>query len=784
MGTTSFVDMLLYLVKRIKLIVVFVVIGVVVAFVLANVTQEYTATVAIQYSYPGAEDGVDPLGGTLDVYEVMNPSLIAKALKEMGSDLSTEEVRNKLSVSPVVSSKETEAQQAKIALGDVVEVKTTVYNVSYTCSGELGGAFAQRFLYYLLQAYDEFFSQKYLEMERIADFMGVVNVAGMDYMEKCDYISSQLNSTIATLDRLVNSDPDFTAKATGLDFAALRSFYSNMRYNQYNRLYANVRIGLLSNNKDLLIQGYKKRIEDMKLSAQNFKDESDQSHEIMLQFYEVYKANNLYYQSRTSETYNGIENNDNKNVVYDYDLTLMINTYDDILLRYVTTGVNATTTGHDMDYYQNLINEFTGDTETTEDKKAMLDAADVLISEVVSLSKKYAELANKTLNDYYGSMIAQNLKYMMAVEVSPTVSTSTYVMVGFFIMMLLGAATAIVLEIVLNQLNRRKFELLQANDDGTLTPEIIDNMTPVEHAFYEQAVNGFTEFYLMYQPMVHEGRWEISETLVRWESKRRGQILPDEFIPIAEKYKLMGKLGEWILAEACRQSIAWAAEGKISPCVSVNYSTQQIESQLFIDTICRTITETKVDPRNIYLEISGGGELNNVEAVAPKFVALKALGLRLAIDRFGESVSSLRTLYDLPADMVKLDRRFLSALRDPGEKNAALLNQVITVCKELHLKICVNGIEEPWQVEVLEAMGAEYLQGFYFSSPLPVDAYEKRYNLYMQRNGNGNGNGNHAAADEAAVAEEATAEAYSAAETANEALSVEQADQHDVTTEG
>ena len=726
MGTITFVDMFLFIKKRVKTIIAFALVGAILVLILALASQTYTATMGLEYSYDGASDQLDPLGGTLNVYEIMQPSLISTALKNMDSDLSVEEVRNRLSVSPVVKTTDSEAQQAKIALGETVDVTTTNYTVSYTCPGKLGSEFAQHFLFELLKVYDDQFSQEYLQMNRVADFMSVVDVDSMDYMEKCDYIYNSILEITTKLDRLVDQNAEFTSTQTGLDFEALRSLYVNLRENQYQRLYANVRKELLTVNRDLLIQGYQKKIEDMQLSQKNNEDESELAHELVLTFYDQYKKNNLYYQARSTqlETDNN-NNNDNKNLVYDYDLSLMINTYDDIMLRYVDSGVAATDLSHEIEYYQSLINAFSA-APVGQDQSAQYEAADAQIAQIAAVSASYADLANRTLEDYYRSMIADNVKYMTAVEVTANVSSKLYIAIGMFLMAAVGCAFAIVVESMKKQIAQRNLAQLQFNGDGTLSVELIENMTPLEKAFYDQYINGFDEFYLMYQPMVRENRWAVAETLVRWKSPRFGQIMPDEFLAIAEKYKLMDRLGEWILRQVCEQSKAWQKDGVVSPAISVNYSVQQIESQLFIDSICSIILESGVDPANIYLEISGGGEIRDLKPLMSKFKALKALNLHLAIDRFGDTISSLRVLYDLPSDMIKLDRRVLKALHDENGKEASFFHQVLTICKERGLDICACGVEEPWQAAELEQLGVLYQQGFYYSSPLMVADYEQR----------------------------------------------------------
>lgn len=729
MPSVSFVDILQFLKKRLVTIIAFTILGAFIGALLCMYMQTYTATVGISYNYSGAAEELNPLGEPLDVYEIMQPALINEALEEMGSKLSVEEVRNQLSVSPVIKTTDAEVHEARLKLGEASEVTTTNYQVSYTCPGKLGGEFAQHFLYQLLRKYDDQFSHRYLSMNRIPDFMSLVDVESMDYTEMCNYIDKQLTEIITKLDSLVNENGEYVSCKTGLDFAALRAFYVMLRDVQFAQFNANVRNDLLTKNRDLLIHGYEKMLEDLRLSRQNSEDESSEAHEYVLSFYEQYKKNNLYYQARTTQLETDNANSDNKNLVYDYDLSLVINTYDDILLRYVNTGVAATNYAHDIDYYENLISKYRNDHTSESQKKILIERAEQLLEGITEVSASYAALANETLEDYYYSKIASSIAYMMAVEVSPGISMTLAVAVGMFLMCMLGIAYAIVYESVRVAMERQKLEALKFSEEGVLSAELVEQMTPKERAFYEQSLNGFDEFYLMYQPMVHEGRWEMSETLVRWSSKSFGQVLPDEFLAIAEKYKLLDALGAWILREVCAQSLEWQKSGAASPVISMNCSAQQIESQSFVDMICSVIAESGADASNVYLEISGGGELRNIDTLAKKFAALKALGLGVTIDRFGGTISSLRVVYELPADMLKLDKRMLECLHNPESKDSAFLKQIVSVCQEQGLVLCVCGVEEAWQVEELLKMGIYYTQGFYFSSPLRAKEYEQRYAL-------------------------------------------------------
>lgn len=715
MKPTTFVDLLLYLKNQARLIAAVALAGALLAVALGQATQSYTATVAIQYAHPDAQQGLDPLGGALNPYEIMSPALIESALSRMKSGVSVDEVRNKLAITPLYKDSAQEAATAKLALGEEVQISTVDYSVAYTCDGKLGSQFAKRLLHNLLRAYDDSYRLTYLQVQRVPDFMGAVDVRQMDYMELCEYIDAQLAAISSTLDQLVEADSAFTSVLTGLDFAALRYYYNSLRDNEFRRLYADVRMGLLSKNPQLLVQGYEKRIEDMKLQSANSAAESQLSHEMVRKFYEQYKENNLYYQARASQLELDDNKGDNKNLVYDYDLSLMMNTYDEILLRYVNSGVAAANLARDSAHYEKLAQAFLAGAQAG----PAAARAEELIAQIAQCSARYAELANQTLGDYYAAQGAQLLKYVMGVEVVANVSLPLYALLGLGIALFMGCALAVVLEAIKEQLRARRAEALNADAPGGVTPEVVAQMSAMERAFYEQSQEGFSEFYLLYQPIVDaQNRWAMAESLVRWDSKRMGQVLPSEFIPIAEKYQLMGALGEWVMKKASAQSMAWGHA------VSINYSVGQIQDEAFVGGICRLLTETKADPSRIYLEISGGGELRDIDQFNKMATALKALGLHLTLDRFGDSMSSLRALYDLPVDLVKVDKKLIGGLRAEG--GGAFLRDVIGVCKERGLPLCLAGVEEPWQAAAARELGVEFLQGFYFAGALSAEDYERK----------------------------------------------------------
>lgn len=716
-------DLLLALKKKLRVIIVFTVLFTFAAFGMAQIMQSYTATLHLQYKFPEAQEGNAPDGTKLDVYQLMSPSIISSALNNlnMNLDLTVEDVRNQMSITEVVDSKDTEIQKASVEKGEEYEINPTEYTIKYTCDGSYGAEFGNRLLSSIIKAYDEQFAEEYYNMTNVINFMDNVETDGMDYMMFCEFISSNLDNIITSLSQLGEGNESFRSVTTGLSFDVLVSYFQNLKDTDYQKYYANVREGLLTKDKEKLLKTYQNKIESNRQQMETSQKESDLLHDTVNSFYDQYKESPLYKQAiNTQSTTNG-SNSENKTLVYDENLLKNINTYDDMMIRYVDAGTNAAILRRDSAYYQNLIDEFSNNTVPEATQQELLAQNEIILDEMMANLDTYVQMANKTLDDYYGQLTANHINYLMAVDVTPNISVPVVLILGFLIGLFMICVICIFIEMFRRNMERKKLQELSAESSFShITPEIINGMTMLERAFYEQALNGFDEFYLLYQPMVDQSEnWVMAETLVRWNSSRLGRIMPDEFLPVAEKYDLLDSLGVWIFRNVCHKQKEWADQC-LSHRISVNYSVGQIESSNFVDSLFQVMSETKVDPQKICLEISGGGEIDNIDYVAQKFVALKSLGVMVAVDRFGDTLSSLRVLYEIPADIVKISRNYIASLEKDDHN---FLMDTIAICKEQNLKICMLGVENEVQVAHLKELGISYMQGYYFSSPLSAKEY-------------------------------------------------------------
>ena len=171
-------------------------------------------------------------------------------------------------------------------------------------------------------------------------------------------------------------------------------------------------------------------------------------------------------------------------------------------------------------------------------------------------------------------------------------------------------------------------------------------------------------------------------------------------------------LGEWVLRHACRDALLWP-----NIRVAINVSALQFRQRTFVRTIERIIHETGVDPSQIELELTESVVVDDVAATENAMIDLRNMGLRMALDDFGTSYSSLIYLRRFAFDKIKIDKSFLGSLEDTGE-NAIILHSVVHLGRALGLTVTAEGVETLEQHRFLQAVGAHELQGFLFSKPL------------------------------------------------------------------
>jgi len=233
------------------------------------------------------------------------------------------------------------------------------------------------------------------------------------------------------------------------------------------------------------------------------------------------------------------------------------------------------------------------------------------------------------------------------------------------------------------------------------------------------------EITVYYQPIVDLGSGRIygMEALVRWKHPIRGMISPAEFIPLAEETGLIVPIGNWVLKEACRQNGEWIAQGLPPLVVAVNISVNQFQQPGFIQLIKGTLESTGLDPKLLCLEITENVAMKNVNYIVETIDKLRELGVRISIDDFGTGYSSLSYLKRFRVHTLKIDQSFIQELTT-DEENAAIVTALIAMSHKMNIKALAEGVETKAQLEFLRRYGCDEIQGYLFSTPLPVSDFE------------------------------------------------------------
>jgi diguanylate cyclase (GGDEF)-like protein/PAS domain S-box-containing protein len=228
---------------------------------------------------------------------------------------------------------------------------------------------------------------------------------------------------------------------------------------------------------------------------------------------------------------------------------------------------------------------------------------------------------------------------------------------------------------------------------------------------------------LHYQPIVSlkTGALYGVEALVRWDHPTRGHLLPQSFITLAEETGLVVPLGDWVLAEACRQVQEWRAAFPETPLlVSVNISGRQLQAGGLTDSLKKALAATGARADGVVLEITESVLMQQTDSVQERLWQLKSLGVRLAIDDFGTGYSSLSYLQRFPIDILKIAKPFVDDVGSGTEKSA-LARAIVGLGDTLKLRTIAEGIERGDQRAALLELGCDLGQGHYFSRALPAD---------------------------------------------------------------
>ncbi len=235
------------------------------------------------------------------------------------------------------------------------------------------------------------------------------------------------------------------------------------------------------------------------------------------------------------------------------------------------------------------------------------------------------------------------------------------------------------------------------------------------------AIDG-EELHLHYQPIIDlkHGTVRAFEALVRWNHPSLGPVSSAQFIGLAEESHEMPRLGQWILRRACQEGRELA--GRYCARIAVNISVQQLLEDSFLAQLDEALAIGRLDPRELEVELTESVLASDAERSLAVLIELRKRGVSVAIDDFGTGYSSLAYLQRFPADMIKVDRSFVTSLGQGGE---TIISAALSIGRAFGMEVVIEGVETELARRQLWALGATLFQGFLYGRPMPASAVEQ-----------------------------------------------------------
>ena len=250
----------------------------------------------------------------------------------------------------------------------------------------------------------------------------------------------------------------------------------------------------------------------------------------------------------------------------------------------------------------------------------------------------------------------------------------------------------------------------------------------VEANMYRALDEGEYQVYLQPKMNLQNGRIEGAEALVRWQTKDRGLLFPDQFIPIFEQNGFCKRLDLHMLEKSCAILKSWMDEGLSPILISINQTKSLFVSDDYLDKLLEITSRYQISPQYIVLEILEGLAFENITELNESIARLHQAGFRVSMDDFGSGYSSLNTLGKLHIDQIKLDRMFLMDLKDEhrtSQNDVMLL--IFALAKKLGVETVTEGVETQADEALIKSMGCNYGQGYYYSKPIPANDFRTNF---------------------------------------------------------
>lgn len=457
-------DIFHYLYKRKVLIIITLCICVVLSQLYVYRSKSYSAEVIIEYGGSKIEQGQSPDGEALDVYEIVSPNVIAKALDDLNLKANVDTIRSSVTITPIIPEDVATIKKSKEKEGEEYTYYPKQYSVKFVDkSGNKYGSYARDVLDAIIKNYTAYYSETHVTQSSLSNIDNDIKVGSHDYIEIAEIIEDNATSFIKYLDDQIETNPTFRSSKTGLSFSDLSQSFSDLKQFDLPTLFSRILKNQVTQNKEILLKKYAQRKDELLLQKANRNEKATLTSNLMDRFVESNRkvANSVNNGNNPNNGTNQIASTD---IVTSTKLGQEKTTYDNLIDKYVKTGIEGLTAQIDADYCDTIISQFnaaaTQPVNTTAQKKQVE-------TEITTLGEKWDhlyQLATTTLDDYNATVASQYITWLSGVSIESTISQKLYMAVGGVLGLGLGCLIAIALEVSKELKRQRKCAIEDALD--------------------------------------------------------------------------------------------------------------------------------------------------------------------------------------------------------------------------------------------------------------------------------------------------------------------------------
>lgn len=402
-----------------------------IAFAYVTLNKHYYSEIIIEYTGQSAERGKAADGSELNVYEIISPNIIEKALSDVGSKLSPENVRSSMSITPIIPQKILDLQKSKLDNGQEYDYFPTKYLIKYV--DYYGGSknFTQDLLDAIIKNYMIYYSERYVNKESLTQINKDLDSGTNDYLEMAEIISTNTDKVSEILKHRSLASADYRSPSTGMSFLDLLYRYQELGKIDIPSLFAYIFSNQVTRDRDVLIKKYTNKRDQYYIAQKNGLAQAELTLDLMNEFAEanvkVANSYNIAEDSKDSQYMNTTDLETSQNLSKDKT------TYDTMALDYIEYGISANTNLYGAEYCDTVIKIFSGARLGTSN---MIKTTANTVDKIEKLNKKWSdlfEITDTTMRDYNSYISSQHISFITGVVVSETMNSMLYLMIALIL---------------------------------------------------------------------------------------------------------------------------------------------------------------------------------------------------------------------------------------------------------------------------------------------------------------------------------------------------------------